>query len=125
MYGSYIWVFPPDKRKKGVFQKTSGRDRWKAARFCNGKQVFIFVENRISERHIGLVPRRTAPRKPLAGPQDIVCGAVSAVYENLARVDAIQPAGLSGMAIFTRQVDQNGKSATSIIYLLPVFKSVI
>lgn len=114
-----------DQGEEGVLEETSGRDRGKAAGLCHRQYVLVFMQDGISEGHIRLVPGRAPPDQALSRPEDRVRVRPAAIQADLPVLEAIPPGLRRRMTVSGGQVGQRRQAASSIVYPLPVFVSLI
>ena len=111
--------------KKRVFEKAAGGKCRKSTGLGHGNQVFIFVEDEVSKRHIRLIPGRATVEKQLSDFEDGVGCDRPVIDKYPAGFQAALPDGPRRMAIFVGQVGQNSEAVASIIYFLPILVSII
>jgi len=108
VYGGGFGISPSYQREKCVVEKTARGHGRKPARFCRGKQVFIFEKNRETKRNIGLFPWGTPPAKPLPPFEHGIRRGPPVIQENFAILQPKPPILRGRMAVSPGEVGQNG-----------------
>jgi hypothetical protein len=113
------------ERKECVIEETAARHGRESGRLCHREQVIVFMEYGICERHVRLIPGRTAPKQPSPRFEDCIPLDLEAIEKNFASLDPVTPDVFRRMAIFPGQVRRNAKPATPDIYLLAILVPAI
>jgi hypothetical protein len=106
--------------KKRVFKKSAPGDGGKTARLGHGQQFFVFVQNGVTERHIGFIPGWAAPNEHLTGFQNGIASRLEAIQSDLTSRDTLPPVLSGRMAVGSAQIGQDFKPFAAMIDSFPI-----
>jgi|WetSurMetagenome_2_1015567.scaffolds.fasta_scaffold37936_2 hypothetical protein len=111
--------------KERVLKESAAGDGGKSTRLGHRQQLFVFVQNSVTERHISFMPGWAAPNEHLTGFQNGIASGLETIQSDLAVRDALLPVLSGRMAIRSAQIGQDGEPVAAMVDAFPILISPV